>query len=135
MADQGSARPGFVVSHCYVSAPGRIRTYNLRIRSPRLYPLSYGRISAVNDTPETIGRHQQPTDFSGLRSTGMGEFQSVGASQSITDHQADIREQAPALLPNPLPYDDGLAAVIEAWDRLPEAIRAGIVAMVRASGK
>jgi len=29
--------------------------------------------------------------------------------------------------------DPDLAAVIEAWDRLPEAIRAGIVAMVKAA--
>jgi hypothetical protein len=32
--------------------------------------------------------------------------------------------------------DPGLATVVDAWDRLPEAVRAGIVAMVRAaSGK
>ena len=31
--------------------------------------------------------------------------------------------------------DPGLAAVIEAWDRLPEAIRAGILAMVKAASK
>jgi hypothetical protein len=97
--------------------------------------LSYGRISAINDTPETIRRHQQPSDFSGLRSTGMGEFQSVGAPQAIIDHQADIREQSPVLLPKTLPSDPDLAVVIEAWDRLPEAIRAGIVAMVRAASK
>jgi hypothetical protein len=30
--------------------------------------------------------------------------------------------------------DPDLAAVIDAWDRLPEAVRAGIVAMVRAAG-
>jgi hypothetical protein len=30
-----------------ISAPGRIRTYNLRIRSPRLYPLSYWREAAL----------------------------------------------------------------------------------------
>jgi hypothetical protein len=29
--------------------------------------------------------------------------------------------------------DPDLAAVIDAWDRLPEAVRAGIVAMVRAA--
>jgi hypothetical protein len=29
--------------------------------------------------------------------------------------------------------DPNLAAIIDAWDRLPEAIRAGIVAMVKAS--
>jgi hypothetical protein len=32
-----------------------------------------------------------------------------------------------------LPEDAELAAVVEAWDRLPEAIRAGIVAMVKAA--
>jgi hypothetical protein len=31
--------------------------------------------------------------------------------------------------------DPDLAAVIEAWDRLPEAVRAGIVAMVKAASK
>ena len=29
--------------------------------------------------------------------------------------------------------DTGLAAVIEAWDRLPDAVRAGIVAIVKAA--
>jgi hypothetical protein len=29
--------------------------------------------------------------------------------------------------------DPDLAAVIDAWDRLPEAVRAGIVAMVKAA--
>jgi hypothetical protein len=31
--------------------------------------------------------------------------------------------------------DPGLTAVIEAWDRLPEALRAGIVAMVKTTSK
>ena len=30
--------------------------------------------------------------------------------------------------------DPGLVAVINAWDRLPEAVRAGIVAIVKAAG-
>ena len=29
--------------------------------------------------------------------------------------------------------DPGLAAVMDAWDRLPKAVRAGIVAMVKAA--
>jgi hypothetical protein len=37
-----------------------------------------------------------------------------------------------ALLPA-LPADPDLAAVVDAWDRLPEAVRGGIVAMVRAA--
>jgi hypothetical protein len=48
-----------------------------------------------------------------------------------------LRQDIPPLAA-PLPYDTcqtdpDLAAVIDAWDRLPEAVRAGIVAMVRAS--
>jgi hypothetical protein len=31
------------------------------------------------------------------------------------------------------PTDPDLAIVVDAWDRLPEAVRAGIVAMVRAA--
>ena len=31
------------------------------------------------------------------------------------------------------PSDPDLAAVVNAWDRLPEAVRAGIVAMVKAA--
>jgi hypothetical protein len=31
--------------------------------------------------------------------------------------------------------DPDLAAVVDAWDRLPEAVRAGIVAMARAATK
>jgi hypothetical protein len=31
------------------------------------------------------------------------------------------------------PVDPDLAAVIDAWDRLPEAVKAGIVAMVKAA--
>jgi hypothetical protein len=34
-----------------------------------------------------------------------------------------------------LPDDPDLAAVVTAWPSLPEAVRAGIVAMVRASGR
>jgi hypothetical protein len=33
------------------------------------------------------------------------------------------------------PTDPGLATVIGAWDELPEALRAGIVAMVKAASK
>jgi hypothetical protein len=34
-----------------------------------------------------------------------------------------------------LPADPDLKAVVDAWDRLPEAVRAGIVAMVKAATK
>jgi hypothetical protein len=97
--------------------------------------LSYGRISAIDDTPETITCHQQPSDFSGLRSTVMGEFQSVGALQAITDHQVDISRIAPALLPKTLPSDTDLAAVVEAvkkaWPKLSGNEQAALTAAVR----
>jgi hypothetical protein len=34
-----------------------------------------------------------------------------------------------------LPADPSLREVVDAWDRLPEAVRAGIVAMVKAATK
>jgi hypothetical protein len=34
-----------------------------------------------------------------------------------------------------LPADPDLKAVVDAWDRLPETVRAGIVAMVQAASK
>jgi hypothetical protein len=34
-----------------------------------------------------------------------------------------------------LPDDPGLGLIVERWEQLPEAVRAGIVAMVKASGK
>jgi hypothetical protein len=39
------------------------------------------------------------------------------------------------LQPNAELNDPDLAAVIDAWDRLPETVRAGIVAMVKAAAK
>jgi len=48
-----------------------------------------------------------------------------------------LREPAPAvthhLLTDTCKTDPGLAAVVAAWPELPEAIRAGIVAMVKAA--
>jgi hypothetical protein len=50
-----------------------------------------------------------------------------------------LRQEIPPVA-TPLPCDTcqtdpDLAAIIDAWDRLPEAIRAGIMAMVRAASK
>jgi hypothetical protein len=43
--------------------------------------------------------------------------------------------QSGALTPTKSNIDTDLAAVIRAWPSLPEAIRAGILAMVRAAGR
>jgi hypothetical protein len=42
---------------------------------------------------------------------------------------------ATELLPDLLPADPDLAIVVDAWDRLPEAVRAGIVVLVKAAAK
>ena len=58
-------------------APSRNRTYNLRIRSPLLYPLSHGRIAdngqsapiiAVNSREKRVGKRTTPPNRAGLRS-------------------------------------------------------------------
>jgi hypothetical protein len=43
------------------------------------------------------------------------------------------RSLAPSVIHGTCQLDPHLAAVIEAWHRLPEALRAGIVAMVKAA--
>jgi hypothetical protein len=48
-----------------------------------------------------------------------------------TPHQPSL---APSGIHDTCQTDHDLAAVIDAWDRLPKAVRAGIVAMVRAAG-
>ncbi len=51
-------------------------------------------------------------------------------------NSSDQRSLAPSVIHDSCQTDPDLAAVIDAWDRLPEAIRAGIMAMVKAaSGK
>lgn len=42
--------------------------------------------------------------------------------------------ESEAVLPDLAPTDPQLAAIVTAWPTLPAAIKAGIVAMVRASG-
>ena len=44
-----------------------------------------------------------------------------------------LPQMLPAL-PDALPVDPALAAVVTAWPDLPEPIRAGILALVKASG-
>ena len=55
----------------------------------------------------------------------------VKPSGENTSHS--ISERFSQLVPYNGPFPPALAAVIEAWDRLPEAIRAGILAMVKAA--
>ncbi|MFO0877420.1 MAG: hypothetical protein U0840_08600 [Gemmataceae bacterium] len=56
-------------------------------------------------------------------------------SKLFTSHEATSGAESGAPATHSQDIDPALAAVIEAWPTLPEAIRTGILAMVRASGK
>ena len=49
------------------------------------------------------------------------------------DLRQDIKAVSHHFPTDVMQMDAGLAAVIEAWDRLPDAVRAGIVAIVKAA--
>jgi hypothetical protein len=60
------------------------------------------------------------------------------ASRPARENKAKTLHQqtlAPSLLHDNCPDDPELAAVVAAWPRLPEAIRAGIMAMMSAALK
>ena len=78
---------------------------------------------AKQDTLPGTGRSSTPVEPPSLS----------GADTSTTggEPRSDKRDDKPDdKLP---PTDPDLAAVIEAWPRLPKAVRAGLVAMVRAA--
>ena len=52
---------------------------------------------------------------------------------SAASASRSINERLSLPMPYKTPFSPDLAAVIDAWDRLPEAIRAGILAMVKAA--
>jgi len=58
----------------------------------------------------------------------------VAANTGLTKPSPDDGTQAGQTGSIPTLADDDLRAVVEAWDTLPAAVRAGIVAMVKASG-
>ncbi len=80
-------------------------------------------------------RKRQNPLFSRGFATSTPEHSSPSSRQRAT--QADPKRPSTATenATGVLPADPELAAVIDAWDRLPEAVRAGILAMVRAAAK
>jgi hypothetical protein len=57
------------------------------------------------------------------------------AHRSVSVRTPTATRTVTELLPEMLPDDPDLATVVDAWDRLPEVVRAGIVAMVRAAAR
>ena len=88
-------------------------------------------ISALRGTSGTITDHQECLVSKGSAAVGTGAFQPVNAPETICGHQADIRGQSPALLPDLLPSDSELTAAVEA-SNLPDEIKARILDLVRA---
>ena len=54
--------------------------------------------------------------------------------QDATDTDQKRLPVTTQITTRPMPKDADLAAVIEAWDRLPEAVRASISMLVKAAG-
>jgi hypothetical protein len=68
--------------------------------------------------------------------TGL-ELSDVTSSKNkdLRDSQNASGAESGAVSPISGPIDPDLQRVIDAWPNLPEAVKAGIVAMVKASGK
>src|SRR5262249_45004745 len=82
-------------------------------------------LSVVSDSSSSgrSARHRAPAD--GV----CAPKRLLRATESATGDHDGIRSGATGALP----ADPDLAAVVAAWDRLPEAVKAGIVAMVQAA--
>jgi hypothetical protein len=58
------------------------------------------------------------------------DFRNDSREKDLRQEEADASHYIPT---DNCQRDPNLAAVIEAWERVPEAVRAGIVAMVKAA--
>ena len=68
------------------------------------------------------------TGFEPATPFGASDFESDDSARNHEDSAHGVPEDVPAV-----PADPALAAVCEAWATLPPAVRAGIIAMVKAS--
>jgi hypothetical protein len=62
-----------------------------------------------------------------------GQSRKANQDNGLRNPETSVGAEPGAVEPHPLPTDPDLSAVILAWPTLPEAVRVGIVAMVRAS--
>ena len=83
------------------------------------------------------GRSDPERVADGIRTRDI-QIHNLDADSSKANSSKDLRISPPSvghhLATDACQTDSDLASVIDAWDRLPEAVRAGIVAMVRAAG-
>ncbi len=64
--------------------------------------------------------------------TGLGFLPSATSDKDLQTSPSSL---GPHLATDTCQTEPDLATVMDAWDRLPEAVRAGIVAMVKAAAK
>ncbi len=88
--------------------------------------------SSRTDPSEAVKLRQNHTNYKGRPSSTPAD--PIPSTRQYPNESGSIRpatatQNATRLLPD----DPGLAAVVDAWPELPEAIRAGIVAMINAS--
>jgi hypothetical protein len=69
---------------CMMSAPGRIRTCDRRIRSPLLYPLSYERARSGYPTCRPYGFHDLGSAWRGDRLSSVDPVPAVRAAAVLT---------------------------------------------------
>ena len=94
-------------------------------------PLNDGYSAAYSRVLPTIGAAGSvwPAGAApGLQNQGTAD-----ATPCLTKHLCKSPPSLTAQGQRAAPNDADLAAVVDAWDRLPDAVRAGIVAMVRAA--
>src|SRR5271157_5573130 len=128
-------RPGSEKPSAMLLSPWR-RSQVVRQRSAK--PPSRVRISAAPLTDRTrikpTGSDKTPS-FAERDASSSSAQQSPSSRQDTTDSASIGPLTATQNATRLLLDDPGLAAVVDAWPDLPEAIRAGIVAMVKASNR
>jgi hypothetical protein len=93
-----------------------------------------GGISTISRQNTSESECERPRPYSTRRLAPSMQKHSILSSRPEANDRGPERPlRATQSATRSLPEDAELAAVVEAWDRLPEAIRAGIVAMVKAA--
>jgi hypothetical protein len=115
------------------AAPSRIQSGNYRFGSGFRAALTNTGEHAKRDRPITCGRVAD-----GIRTRDI-QIHNLDTASPNHDQESELRQTsqdfAHYLPTDTCQTDPDLAAVVAAWPELPEAIRAGILAMVKAASK
>ena len=98
-------------------------------RARRPFDASVDPTDARNDILGCVGRSDRRATATPVFETG-SERADSREIKAFSSHQEPL---APDLLHDTCQTDPDLARIVDAWPTLPEAVRAGIVAMVKAA--